>query len=1003
MPLQKQAFQINFANGLDTKTDPIQVEAGKLLDLENSVFDVGNLLKKRNGFADLLTLPDDTYTYLTTFKDSLVAIGENLALYVPELATPMVEGALQLCQLSSIALIRRGIDLTVVDGVVASNGLAIVVYKDASSNCWYQVCDATTGESIGDAETVSGSNVRAFILNTNFIVTYTSTSNIYYIAVPINNPTNPTTPALLSTVLSSGTPTYDGIVANSNLYIAYNASDGGGAIRVTYLDATLLQHGVYVEAGVTADLISCCADTSGSSPVIWVTYWDTTSNDAHSMAFSQIIAQILAPTETVTNQELTTLTSVATDNTCTIFYEVDHDYSYSAIQSDYIEKNTCTIGGVVGTAAVVQQSVGLASKATLYGSKIYMLAVYAQTYQPTYFLIDSDGDIVAKLAYSNASGYFTQQVLPAISVNDNVLSVPYLYRAQIVGTNKDQGATVVNPVVTIRGINLASFEIQKDVIVSSEIGNNLHITGGFLWMFDGVKPVEQGFHVYPEDLVATTATTTGSMTAQIYYYCVTYEWTDAQGNVHRSAPSVPLKVDLSGSGTSTNKVTLNIPYLRLTYKSSPNQARIVIYRWSTAQPIYYQVTSATAPTLNNNEPAVGSESVAYVDTVADSSILGNLILYTTGGVVENISAPATSVSTLFKSRLLVVDAEDPNLIWYSKQVIESTPVEMSDLFTIYVAPTISSTGPTGSIKCLSAMDDKAIIFKKDAIYYFTGNGPDNTGANNDFSEPTFITSSVGCTNQNSIVLMPQGLMFQSAGKGIWLLGRDLSTNYIGAPVERYNDLTIKSAVAVPETNQIRFTLEDGTILMYDYYYNQWGTFTNLSALSSTIYNGLHTYLLDTGVVRIENPDSYLDASNPVNMRFRSAWIKVGGIQGYQRLYQLQLIGKYYTPHKLQVQVCYDYNPNPAQTVIITPYNYSGGYGDEPYYGDGSPYGGPGQLEQWQVYFERQRCQAVQIIINEVFDASYETTPGQGFTLSALSFVIGLKKTYVPLPAVQSAG
>ena len=74
------------------------------------------------------------------------------------------------------------------------------------------------------------------------------------------------------------------------------------------------------------------------------------------------------------------------------------------------------------------------------------------------------------------------------------------------------------------------------------------------------------------------------------------------------------------------------------------------------------------------------------------------------------------------------------------------------------------------------MDDKLIIFKKDAIYYITGTGPDNTGANGTFSDATFITSTVGCANPSSIVLMPNGIMFQS-DKGIWLLDRQLGTTY----------------------------------------------------------------------------------------------------------------------------------------------------------------------------------------------------------------------------------
>jgi hypothetical protein len=169
---------------------------------------------------------------------------------------------------------------------------------------------------------------------------------------------------------------------------------------------------------------------------------------------------------------------------------------------------------------------------------------------------------------------------------------------------------------------------------------------------------------------------------------------------------------------------------------------------------------------------------------------------------------------------------------------------------------------------LAPMDDKIIIFKQNAIYYINGAGPDNLGSTavgcslGNYSQPTFITSVVGCTNQQSIVLTPRGLMFQS-DKGIWLLGLDLSTEYIGAPVEAYNSSTVTSAFVIPQTNFVLFTLSSGITLMYDYFYGQWGEFINVPAISATLYQGLHTYINKFGQVFQENPGVYLDGAKPV--------------------------------------------------------------------------------------------------------------------------------------------
>lgn len=481
-----------------------------------------------------------------------------------------------------------------------------------------------------------------------------------------------------------------------------------------------------------------------------------------------------------------------------------------------------------------------------------------------------------------------------------------------------------------------------------------------------------------------------------YFYQFTYEWTDNQGNAFRSAPSIPVAVTTTGAG-SAGVITLNIPTLRLTYKVSA-PVKIVIYRWSVAQQIYYQATSIISPVLNSTT----TDSVTFVDTLPDASILGNNILYTTGGVVEDVNAPASNIMTIFDTRLFLVDAEDGNLLWYSKQVIENTPVEMSDLFTMYISPTAGAQANTGPIRAMSPMDDKNVLFKRNAIYYINGTGPDNTGANSQYSEPTFVTSTVGCTNQQSIVFTPMGLMFQS-DKGIWLLGRGLNTEYIGAAVEEFNGETVLSAQNIPATNQVRFVLDSGTILMYDYYYQQWGTFVGVTALSSTIYEDLHTLLGPGGQAYQETPGLYLDNSSPVLMSFKTGPVRLGELQNYQRVFFYYLLGDYISPHRLFVQNYYDYADTPLDGRTISPTNYSPTFGLPGPFGQGNPYGGPLALEDWRVFTQKQRCMAMAISVDEIYDPTFGVAPGAGLTLSGISVVCGFKSPFRTQSSAHSVG
>ena len=1100
MPIQKQAVNINFSQGLNTKVDPKQIPVGQFLQLQNTIFTKGGLLQKRNGYKSLTSLPNTSYSYVTTFQNDLTAISNNIAAYSAGNNSWVPKGYIQSLNLSVLPLVRNSVNQTQCDSAIAINGLICTAYTEttgSSTSFKYVIADSITGQNIVEPTLIpiiSGTIIdhpRVFLLGMYFVIVFANNvSSVYtlrYVAINTSNPTNTQT----GNITTSGAYapltgfSWDGAVVNNRLYIAYNSTAGGQSIKVVYLPSTLASATsplVFSGATDVANLISVCVDnTMPSVPIIYVSFYSSVSTNGYTAVIDQNLNVIHNPTQTISTIAISNLISIAQNGSAQLFYEVINSYSYdSNVASNYIKSVSITQGGSVGTPYVVIRSVGLASKACIINEAIYFLSVYNSAYQSTYFMINGSISIaaspiiIAQLAYQNAGGYLTQG-LPNVIVNGNIAQIPYLFRDQIQAVNKNTNVpsgTQIAGIYSQTGVNLASFSFGTNTIATAEIGNDLHISGGFLWMYDGYIPVEHNFFLYPDNIELTPTNSGGAMLAQEYFYQWSYEWSDNQGNLFRSAPSIPVSTNVTaGSGvtftsnfaagvmsitvssasgllvgmvlsdntTATNilpntvitsivgttvglnlptqgasaggpgdtlnsvsqgSVTCNVPTLRLTFKNADNvnSVKLVGYRWSAAQQVYYQVTSISIPTLNDTT----ADSIAFVDTLADSVILGNNVLYTTGGVVENIAAPASNLMTIFDSRLWLIDAENPNLAWFSKQVIQSTPVEMSDLFTVFIAPTTAAQGATGPTTAITVMDDKIIFFKENAIYYLNGTGPDNTGANNQYSATIFINSTVGCTNPNSIVFMPRGIMFQS-DKGIWLLGRDLSTEYIGAPVEAFNSSTIQSAVNVPATNQVRFTLNTGQTLMYDYYYNQWGTFINVPAVSSCIYQNLHTFIDSFGAVYQENPGVYLDGSEPVLMSFITGWFNLANLQGYERIYHFDLLGTYISPHKLVVQIAYDYSQSPEQQIVISPNNYSPPYGSDPVYGQSTLYGGSPTLEQWKLHMQRQLCMAFQIGITEIFDSSFGTVAGGGLTLSGINCVVGIKKGWRPIPIATSAG
>jgi len=245
-------------------------------------------------------------------------------------------------------------------------------------------------------------------------------------------------------------------------------------------------------------------------------------------------------------------------------------------------------------------------------------------------------------------------------------------------------------------------------------------------------------------------------------------------------------------------------------------------------------------------------------------------------------------------------------------------------------------------------------------------------------------------------------MFQSQ-KGIYVLERSLVARYIGADVEAFNGATVTSAQLIPSTNQVRFTLSNapgypaGCALVYDYYVQQWAVFTPLGAVDSAIWQGTFVYLQPGGQARQEAPGVYSDAGNPVSMRVLTAPIQLAGLQGFQSVREVLLVGTYQSPHTLQISLGYDWGPLVQQvSVVPTP---AAVWGGDPFWGGSSPYGGASWLPyQWRVQCQAMKCQAVQVQIQDV-----ETTaPGAGATWSGLTFLIGIRRGTWRMPASRTA-
>lgn len=1062
MALEPQNVPIILAQGIDTKTDPKQVIVGKLLTLQNASFESPKEIKKRDGFGKLSNEVLGHPTTVSTgvgiagYKDELTVLdGTFLYSYSPDAGKQVPKGALTPINLSISAVARNTSQLSCADSAYRSDtGIQIFTWLTESAGINYSIFDTTTGATIVTNGVVSATATKAKVLklgNLFFIVYYEpGTPGLFYRTVDKNTPNAIGSPNLIANDIASASPVFDCTIIGTSCYIAYAISTN--QIGFYSFSSSLVPSSQYVvTTGHQPN--PCLAIFGDASNRVWVSY---ASKSGGAYTIYAIIVNTALNSTVLTNtlvygplasQSVKNISMIVATNTATIIWQ----------DLAGLGQNTLTSAGVAGTASFFLYSFGLASKIFTHGSINYFIGLFGgnqfsnvdntiATAQPTYFLFDTSGDVYLKLAPSIAGPLYTSGLLPEVtSFTSTKYTIPYLIQ--------DNLSALAGNVFYKTGVMSSSIDFNLPYAPPKLVlGNDLHLASGQLWMYDGANVVEHGFHIYPDNLGYSLVASGGGIGSSLnsgpinqIQYAALYEWSDNQGQLHRSPASPVITIRLppasslsavtftsnsvansnvlssvssfSGlfvgqvladdtnasnltSGTyifrldSTNSliylsqpatashsgdtystkdvcaITVNIPTLQATRKTGVS---IALYRTENNQTVFYRVSSLTSLTYND-------KSLSYmqiVDRMPDSAIIGNEELYTTGGEVDNYAAPAVSALTTFKNRAIYLSPENPFQWGYSKQVIDGSPVEFSSLLFFQ-----NVDQRVGKLCAAGPLDDKLVLFGPTSKYYVVGTGPSPSGANNDFSEATKIAGTTGCSNPASVLEIPIGLMYQDGVKGIWILDRSLQERYIGAEVEEFNSYTVTSAQHVPDANKAIFTLSNGSNLVYDYFVNQWEVdpFPQ-PVVDATVFQNDYCYVQADGLELQQTPGSFIDTQNAtlsaVLMSLKTGWLSFAQIQGFQRVWELQILGEYKSEHTLTVNIYVDFKDTIAQTFTI------------PVLTD------PG-LYQFRLTMKRQKCEAMQIEIIES-----QSSLGEGFSLSALTLRCGIKKGLNKLPASRS--
>jgi hypothetical protein len=479
---------------------------------------------------------------------------------------------------------------------------------------------------------------------------------------------------------------------------------------------------------------------------------------------------------------------------------------------------------------------------------------------------------------------------------------------------------------TDEGFDLVRIEFgHDDDGLHTEVQGEPLLNGGVPALYDRQRLSELGFHLTPKIIDDLTDSTSGGnlSPSTLYQWCAVFSWIDNNGVRHQSEPSSVVSITTDAS--VNHQVLFNVCTCTLTehYDAADTNAPIFIE-------IYRQ--GGTTDGLFHLEQVIENDTLSFylgvTSSSADTAIEDQPILYTEGGVLSDFAPPAARYVHTHKDRIWLISADDPSILWVSK--IDGRASTMPGFNTALIVRTPSD----GDCVALASLDDKLVLFKPDSIYLLAGDPPNDLGQLSSLSQPTLVSSRIGCIEPRSICVCPTGVTFQ-ARDGIYVLDRGLGVNKISDPVEsKLANGLVTSAVFWRDQEQVLFTLSKGTTLVWDTHHNEWMVWdTN----SSTSRYGIPVTgamcdrdgSLDYHQAQAATPILYMDTSimsehddYQAILAVSSPWLQLSGMEGYQRCRRVHARGSYDGPSYVMIRVLYDFADEDFAATLCTKFGYN---------------------------------------------------------------------------------
>jgi len=419
----------------------------------------------------------------------------------------------------------------------------------------------------------------------------------------------------------------------------------------------------------------------------------------------------------------------------------------------------------------------------------------------------------------------------------------------------------------------------------------------FQW--DGVEVVEQGGPMHsPHLAIATTGGTGSFLDPGFYSYLALYKWTDAAGLEHRSKPSNMVTIEVTPDGGE-------MPVARIT---TPDSLRDGISLGPVSVQLFAtEPNGATFHLLKRPPDEITPFEVIFTSISAAEAAQAQ-IFSTTGANGEELfpqpPAPQHDI-TIVGSRAYAIDAEYKSRLMVSKIRIAGKGFEW--------APALELNFPSaaGDLIAVREMNGTPVAITENGVYTLDGGGPSNTGQGI-FSPPVFL-SDFGCSNPDSVVRYPQGLLWQKNNYVARLAGNQVATfpNIMAAN-------TFSGAAVLKNQDEVLlFTRDAPSILVYNYAVNRFTTWNHethpdpvsLAVNVPTDANKVLIYSPAHGRISLIDGATTSDAASMV---FGSAWfLPHSDFQDHTVLKDIVFSGFQDSPCDLTIEIYTNYEDVPT--------------------------------------------------------------------------------------------